>query len=224
LPTDRGRAGMKIPRRPLRLLGLLPLVCLLISCGSDDADDRQSSAVAASEASTAPTSVYAAKPSPLLTPSTADPSSAARSPKDLPPLVARIPADMPNRIDVIVRDPLPVSAAILIDPQGHEIAANRIDHDRLAYSGGSIGWPSIGVGVVGGSNSGVSTGVGIGFPLFPQTTEAAGSINESRFGFEIADVAAYNANWQHWKIHVDLNDGVNSRSFESLPPPPPPAP
>lgn len=222
MPIARGRAGVKIPRGSVRLLGLL-LVCQLSACSSDDTDDHQQQATQPGNTATAPTSEYTAKPSPLLTPSAADSPAASRSPKDLPPLVAQIPASMPNRIDVIVRDPLPVSAATLIDPQGHEIAANRIDHDRLAYSGGSIGWPSIGVGVMGGSNSGVSTGVGIGFPLFPQTTEAAGSINESRFGFEITDVAAYNANWQHWKIHVDLSDGVNSRSFESLPPPPPPS-
>ena len=100
--------------------------------------------------------------------------------------------------------------------------AERIDRNRLSYSGGPAGWPRIGVGIAGGSSSGVSTGFGIGFPLFPQTTEAAGSINESRFSFAIPDIAAYNTNWQRWKIHVDLSDGVNSRSFESLPPPPPP--
>jgi hypothetical protein len=197
---------------------LLCLLWLLAACTGDEQTNEQQPAVTASQT---PSSDYTAKPAPLLTPSTSDASSTARSPKDLPPMVAQIPASMPGRIDVTVRDPLPVSMATLIDPQGHAISAERIDRNRLSYSGGSTGWPRIGVGIAGGSSSGVSTGFGIGFPLFPQTTEAAGSINESRFSFQIPDTAAYNANWQRWKIHVDLSDGVNSRSFESLPPPPP---
>ena len=206
-------------RRTCLASGLVCLSWLLTACAGDDKAGPQQLAVNSSHPSD---SDYAARPAPLLTPSASDPSSTARSPKDLPPLVAQIPASMPSRIDVTVRDPLPVSMASLIDPQGHAIAAERIDRNRLSYSGGPAGWPRIGVGIAGGSSSGVSTGFGIGFPLFPQTTEAAGSINESRFSFAIPDIAAYNTNWQRWKIHVDLSDGVNSRSFESLPPPPPP--
>jgi hypothetical protein len=215
--------GLQGHLRPVSLLGVFILLCLLGACGGDDAVDQQSDQQPSTSSVTgeaAPASDYASRQSPLLTPPSST-SDLARSPKDLPPLAARISAISPDRIDVTVRDPLPVSAATLIDPQGNRIAANRIDHDRLAYSGDSIGWPRIGVGVVGGSNSGVSTGFGIGLPLLPQTTEAAGSINESRFNFAIPDVAAYAAGWQHWKIHVDLSDGVNSRSFESLPPAPP---
>lgn len=157
----------------------------------------------------------------MLTPPASDQTRHATSPTDLPPLESSIPSNAPNRIYVTVRDPLPVSAAILVDPQGHQIAAGRIDHDRLSYGGSAVGWPSIGVGIMGGSNSGVSTGFGIGFPLFPGQAQAAGSLSESRFGFEIPDIAAYNASWQHWKIHIDLSNGVSKRSFETLPPAPP---
>lgn len=166
----------------------------------------------------------ATAPSPLLDPQMdqAQSTSGQIAANDLAPITARITASLPDHIAVIVRDPLPVARAVLIDPRGHAVEAAHIDHDRIAYRGGSIGWPRIGVGVTGGSNSGISTGIGIGFPLLPQTTEAAGSINESRFGFVIPDIAGYNATWQHWKLHVDLSDGVNSRSFETLPPAPPP--
>lgn len=204
---------------------LLGALLLLNACGSDEPAKTDETGKTTNETSTPstvePESIYTSNPPPLLTPSPPGRAATTTSANDLPPVVATIPPNASNRIAVTIRDPLPVSAAMLIDPQGRAIYAPRIDHDRLSYGGRSSGWPKIGIGVSGGSNSGVSTGFGIGFPLFPQTTESAGSINESRFGFEIPDVAAYNANWQHWKIHVDLNDGVNSRSFEILPPAPP---
>jgi hypothetical protein len=194
-------------------------VFLIQACGHDEAP-AESDAPPPAQVDTAGQDSYANNPPPLLTP------PAAQKPKvtsaaDLPPLETSILATAPDRIYVTVRDPLPVSAAMLVDPQGHQIDARRIDHDRIAYGGSNVGWPSIGVGVMGGSNSGVSTGIGIGFPLFPGQAQAAGSINESRFGFVVPDVAAYNASWQHWKIHIDLSNGVTSRSFETLPPAPP---
>lgn len=210
----------------LKLLAGFGLALLLAACGSDEATQDRPVAPppgpsADQNAKPGPSGDYTAPPSPLLDqPKPAQPA-APRSAADLPPIVSTIPADMPNRIDITVRDPLPVSAARLIDPQGHEIAAPRIDHQRLSYKGSGFGWPRIGVGIMGGSNSGVSTGFGIGLPLFPQTTEAAGSVNESRFSFTIPDTVAYAAGWQHWKIHIDLSDGVNTRSFEMLPPAPP---
>ena len=215
-------------------LGLLLALACLGACGNDEvtqgkapppsatADTGMAGTQTGDEArKSAPGSDYTAPPPPLLDQPKPTRQPAAGSAADLPPIVSSIPATTPNRIDVIIRDPLPVSAARLIDPQGHEIVTPRIDHDRLSYKGGGSGWPRIGVGIMGGSNSGVSTGFGIGFPLFPQTSEAAGSVNESRFSFIIPDAAAYAGTWQHWKIHIDLSDGVNSRSFETLPPAPP---
>jgi hypothetical protein len=192
----------------------------LWACGHDDQPaDQAASPTAQTDA--ADQGSYANNPPPLLTPPPSEQSRHPASANDLPPLEASIPSNAPNRIYVTVRDPLPVSAATLVDPQGHQITASRIDHDRLSYGGSPVGWPSIGVGIMGGSNSGVSTGFGIGFPLFPGQAQAAGSVNESRFGFALPDVAAYNASWQHWKIHIDLSNGVTSRSFETLPPAPP---
>lgn len=209
---------MTIPATLRLSLLLSPL--LLAACGSDNAGPADAVQPPSTESAPQPESGYTAAPSPLITPTA--PDRPARGPaQDLPPIDTRIPADAPNRINVTIRDPLPVSTAILIDAQGNQLIATRIDHDRLAYGGRGAGWPRIGVGVMGGSNSGVSTGVGIGFPLLPQTTEAAGSIYESHFSFLLPDQAAYASSWQRWKIHVDLSDGVNRRSFETLPPAPP---
>lgn len=212
--------GAAIRRVALACLALT----LLAACGSDDATqpEQQPAAQASPQAAEPPAEndQQPPRPSPLLDqPKPAQP--AVQSPTDLPPISATIPPDMPDHIVVNVNDPLPVSAASLIDPQGHAIHATRIDHSRVSYKGSDSGWPRIGVGISGGSSSGVSTGFGIGIPLFPQTSQAAGSINESRFSFVLPDIAAYNGSWQRWKIHVDLSDGVNMRSFETLPPAPP---
>jgi hypothetical protein len=200
-------------------------LAMLSACSSEEAaaPAQQPAAVQAPASSTQPqteSDQQSAGPSPLLDqPKPVQP--AVQSPTDLPPITAIIPPESPDHIVVSVNDPLPVSAASLVDPSGRAIAATRIDHNRVSYKGGGSGWPQIGFGLSGGSSSGVSTGFGIGIPLFPQTTQAAGSINESRFSFVIPDITAYNGNWQRWKIHVDLSDGVNSRSFETLPPAPP---
>jgi len=196
------------------------VLALLSACGSDEAAAPATQSPPSAPQSQTESDQQWTKSPPLLDqPKPAQP--VAQSPTDLPPISATIPPESPDHIVVSVNDPLPVSAASLIDPQGRVIAAARIDHNRVSYKGGGVGWPQIGFGLSGGSSSGVSTGFGIGIPIFPQTTQAAGSINESRFSFVVPDIAVYNASWQRWKIHVDLSDGVNTRSFETLPPAPP---
>lgn len=222
---SRARAVGRAVRGAAGWLALLAGLAFLNACGGDEtAQDQAPADQPAGTATANPVpsdSDYTSPPSPLLDQPQSSQSSGGRSSADLPPITASIPATMPNRIDVTVHDPLPVSGARLVDPRGVEIVAARIDHDRIAYKGGSTGWPRLGFGISGGSSSGVSTGFGIGFPLFPQTSTAAGSINESRFSFVIPDIGAYDTSWQRWKIHIDLSDGVNTRSFETLPPAPP---
>jgi len=124
-------------------------------------------------------------------------------------------------IVVNVRDPLPVKSARLIDPAGTATEAFAIDTDRATYAGGNGMQPNVGVGVTGGSNGGVSTGIGIGFPLFGSGSgTATHRVTESRIRLRIADMAAYRLNWQRYAIAVDLDDGVNRRSFQMVPPAP----
>lgn len=134
---------------------------------------------------------------------------------------AAISPDDSSVITVTVRDPLPVKSARLIDPAGKVTQAFAIDTDRATYSDGGGLKPNVGVGVTGGSNGGVSTGIGIGFPLFGSGGgTATHRITESRIRLRIDDMAAYHLNWQRYTLAVDLDDGVNRRSFQMLPPAP----
>ena len=149
-------------------------------------------------------------------------SGGQSSSSNTPSITSAIPSGDPTRIDVTVRDPLPVADATLVDPNGVSYPAVRIDRDHIAYSGSGGLQPSMGAGVAGGSGGGIASGVGIGIPLFSSRGTSPGSFTESRISFRVPDMAAYRASWQRWKIHLDLAESGNSRSMEMLPPAPPP--
>lgn len=124
-------------------------------------------------------------------------------------------------IIVNVTDPLPVKAARLIAPNGTQTEAYAIDRDTQDYGGGGGLRPNVGVGVTGGSSGGVSTGIGIGFPIFSSNDNGpARRLTESRVRIRIPDTADYRLNWQRYAIAVDLDDGVNRRTFQMVPPAP----
>lgn len=125
-------------------------------------------------------------------------------------------------ITVTVSDPLPAKAARLVAPDGTLTEALAIDTERnLSREDNSLR-PRIGVGAVGGSGGGgISTGIGIGFPLFGASESRTYSVTESRITFRLPDAAAYRRDWQGYAIAVDLDDGVNRRTFQMLPPAPP---
>jgi hypothetical protein len=124
-------------------------------------------------------------------------------------------------ITVTVSDPLPAKAARLVAPDGKITQAIAIDTERhMAHEDQGMR-PRIGVGVAGGSSSNISTGIGIGFPLFGAGESQTYSVTESRITFRLPDSAAYRRDWQRYAIAVDLDDGVNRRTFQMLPPAPP---
>ena len=129
-----------------------------------------------------------------------------------------------DQIQTTVVDVLPVKTARLRQPDGRTVDAAQIDRDRNVYSENTGYGPNLGVGVAGGSNGGVSSGFGFGFPLFggggPSGTQTH-SMTTSTIRFTVPDVAAYRRDWQHWVLHIDLDDGANRRSIETLPPAPP---
>ncbi len=114
-----------------------------------------------------------------------------------------------------------MKSAVLKRPDGVAIAAARIDRDRNTYSEDTGYGPNLGARVVGGSSGGVSSGVGFGFPLFggggPSGAQTH-SMTTSTVRFQVPDMAAYRRDWQHWVLHIDLDDGANSRTIETLPP------
>lgn len=129
-----------------------------------------------------------------------------------------------DQIQATVVDALPVKAAMLKLPDGQMIAAAQIDKERNVYSERTGFGSGLGVGVAGGSNGGVSTGIGFGFPFFGGGGGGGyrtGSMTTSTMRFTVPDMAAYRREWQHWVLHIDLDDGANRRSIETLPPAPP---
>lgn len=140
-------------------------------------------------------------------------------------VVSRFMLGSQDEILTTIVDPLPVKTALLREPDGQTIAAYQIDRERNTYTDTNDPYGSgLGVGVEGGSNGGISTGVGFGFPLFGGggPDSRSHSTTTSTVRFKVPDMAAYRRDWQHWVLHIDLDDGANRRSIETLPPAPPP--
>ncbi len=129
--------------------------------------------------------------------------------------------DDPTVIELNVRDALPAARVFLIDPTGAQTAAFDIQRDKQIYRSDSGPQPRVGVGVAGGSSGHIGTGIGIGFPLFfsgqPNYTSA---VIDSRAKVKIPNPVLYRETWQRWKLRVELDDGVNSRALEMVPPKP----
>jgi hypothetical protein len=129
-------------------------------------------------------------------------------------------ASDPTVIEVKVRDPLPVTSAVLIDPTGAETAAYDIQRDRQTYYSDGGPRPSVGVGVGGGSSGNFGTGIGIGFPIYSGGSSYASDVTESTAKIKIVNPVLYRSTWQDWKLRAELGDGEDKRSVEITPPKP----
>ncbi len=129
-------------------------------------------------------------------------------------------ASDPTVIEMKIRDPLPVSRAVLIDPNGIETAAYDIQRDRQTYYSDGGARPSVGVGVGGGSSGNFGTGIGIGFPIYSGGSRYASDVTESTAKVKISNPVLYRNSWQSWKLRVELEDGANKRTIEMVPPKP----
>ena len=139
-------------------------------------------------------------------------------------VVSRFVLGSADSIQVTIVDALPVKAAELRPPGGPILVAQQIDKERSVYSEGTGYGPNFGVGVAGGSQGVVSSGIGIGFPLFGGGGSSSGrthSMTTSTARFKVPDMAAYRRDWQRWVLHIELDDGANRRTIETLPPAPP---
>lgn len=128
----------------------------------------------------------------------------------------------PTVIQLLVSDPLPVARMVLIDPSGVETAAYDIQRDTQTYSSNGGVQPSVGVGVFGGSSGHVSTGIGIGIPIFSSGSSGySGTMVDSLALVRIPDPVLYRSTWQSWKLRAELDDGHgNARIIEMVPPKP----
>jgi hypothetical protein len=139
------------------------------------------------------------------------------------PVAARFLIDRPNTIEVSIRDAQAADRVQLVMPDGSATDAYQLDREFIhATDTGSTGF-SLGVGVSGGSSSGVQPSVGFGFPLFggtprsPQRDEV-----HSRALILVPDMAAYRANWQHAILRITLGEkSISPRKMEMAAPSPP---
>lgn len=139
------------------------------------------------------------------------------------PVTARFLIDRPNTIEVSIRDAQPADRVQLAAPDGTVVDAYQLDREFLhATDTGSSG-VSLGVGVAGGSSSGVQPSFGIGFPLFggapnsPQRDEV-----HTKALIRVPDMAAYRANWRHMVVRMYMGEkSVTPRKMEMAAPAPP---
>ncbi|HET6159426.1 MAG TPA: hypothetical protein VFE34_13855 [Dongiaceae bacterium] len=130
-------------------------------------------------------------------------------------------ADDPTVIELTIRDPLPASRVLLIDPTGAQTAAFDIQRDKQIYHSDTGPRPNVGVGVFGGSSGHIGTGVGIGFPIFSSgQSNYTSAVVDSTAKVKISNPVLYRESWQRWKLRVELGEGANTRTIEMVPPKP----
>jgi hypothetical protein len=139
------------------------------------------------------------------------------------PVTAKFLLDRPGTIEVSIRDEQAADRVQLVAPDGSVADAYQLDRNFIhAEDSGSSGF-NFGVGVSGGSSSGVQPSFGIGFPIFggapnsPQRDEV-----QTKALIRVPDMAAYRANWQHTTVRIYLGDkSVSPRKMEMAAPAPP---
>jgi hypothetical protein len=149
--------------------------------------------------------------------------NAASGPVPQESVTSRFFAGTPSTIEMVIVDPLPVESARLITADGTMLAAKEIVREKNAYADEGDNLPHVAVGAQGGSQTRVTTGIGIEFPFLGGggSQPRAVSMTTSRITFMVPDRAVYEESWQRWVLHVDLSDGTNRRTIETLPPKPP---
>lgn len=134
---------------------------------------------------------------------------ADRTPRPAEPAVTvgfatQAPPGAAAAIEVRAVNPRPLTAAALVGPGGPVAVAQTIERDLPAASPGYGVGPDVGVGVYGGSSSGIGTGVFLGFPIggygVPRPADAGRT--RSRAVIPIADMAAYRQTWERTQVRL----------------------
>ena len=149
-------------------------------------------------------------------------SQRAVPPPAPPPLTVGFAAGTPDVVQVTMLDRQPVEQASLIDPDGHAIAAYQIDRDRLAAASDPGIAAGLGFGVLGGSSGGVSQASESDFPCSARRPPTPEPVVQSHALIRVADMKAYRAGWQHWKLHLRLGSPETSERDVEFPAPRPP--
>lgn len=154
------------------------------------------------------------------------------------PILARFAPNTTNVVLVAVQDRRPVDQVELIAPDGRVYLAQTITRDQIVESydryGYTRGYPSgyseypygprvgVGVGVFGGSHSGVGTSIGLGFPLGGSRTVERAVGYKSVARIPLDDMAYYEATWQQWRTRIRFAEPEGGARFIEIEAPPPP--
>jgi hypothetical protein len=125
------------------------------------------------------------------------------------PIAAAFVPGYPPQIEVRILDRQPAERVALVTPDGRVLPAPGIETSRVYQRSGGDGYfpfyPSLGVGIWGGSGGHVGTGFGIGLPLGGIDYGPAGDeqvVSVARLFPD--DLAAYRATWQRWTIRIQI--------------------
>ena len=127
-------------------------------------------------------------------------------------------------IQIAVRDKLPLRAATLVLPDGHEVAAHEITVSPPPKSRERSERPGVGVGATGGSSSGVDTAVFIDLPIsldFLRRKPPPSTLTESRARIPVGDGAIYRRDWAASHLKLKLGDPPGEVREIELPAPAP---
>jgi hypothetical protein len=121
-----------------------------------------------------------------------------------------------------------VDRVALVSPEGQEFPAHDVTHFAPSYdsAGGSS---SVGVGMSswGGSRSGTSVGLGLGFPLggSPRvSSDPDRNAPRTVARVQVPDLERYRRTAANWKVRVRLLDSAGGASVAQFPAPVPPHP
>ena len=131
-------------------------------------------------------------------------------------------------IVIALEDRRTFDTAVLVAPDGTEIAAFLIDRERTDYaddSGSGMSWGmGTGVAVGTGGSSGVGVGVGIGFPIGGGNDDPSTIRYRTEAQIRVPDMAAYRESWEGWVLRIHLpKDELWTERTITLPAPEPPA-
>lgn len=138
------------------------------------------------------------------------------------PVTATFVPGHPDILEVQIRDHQAANEVALVAPGGATIAAYQLDATKQVIVPQESSGVNFGLGVAGGSEGDVRTGIGIGFPIFGSAAPPRAETEVlTRARVRIVDLAAYRADWQRWVLRVMFDAGQSTeRKMEIVAPQP----
>lgn len=132
-------------------------------------------------------------------------------------VAARLPGPAHEAIEVTVYDIPPgtqVEQVWLTGPAGERLSGSAVASSRGETGPGLVTGPSIGVGVTGGSSSGINPSVGVGWGII-----TSGSSRQSRqitYLIPLPDELGYENAPRAWRIEVRYRDVTGAEQVRSI--------